>query len=69
MIADFETLQRFSGRERPSAVKKWLQRQGIRYMLNADGRPVTTEKALNDVLLNGRTVDQEPNWAFIRGRK
>lgn len=66
MIADFPDLQRLSGRDRPTAVKKWLQKQGISFMLNADGRPVTTEKALNDVLLRGRKT--EPNWP-IRKRK
>lgn len=66
MIADFADLQRLSGRERPAAVKKWLQSQGISYMLNADGHPVTTEKALNEALLRGRKT--EPNWP-LRTRK
>lgn len=66
MIADFTDLQRLSGRERPAAVKKWLQSQGISYMLNADGQPVTTEKALNEALLRGRKT--EPNWP-VRQRK
>ena len=60
MIADFIDLQRLSGRLRPGAVKKWLQRQGIVFMLDADGKPVTTEKALNEALLRGRKT--EPNW-------
>lgn len=58
MIADFTDLQRLSGRA--SAVKKWLQARGISFMLNADGQPVTTEKALNEALLRGRTT--APNW-------
>ena len=61
MIADFDTLKRLSGRDRPSAVKKWLQNQGISYMLNADRQPVTTEKALNDALMRGRNKP-ELNW-------
>lgn len=64
MIADFDDLRRLSGRNRPSAVKKWLQRQGVSYMLNANGQPVTTEKALNDALLRGRKT--EPNWSVAR---
>lgn len=60
MIADFSDLQRLSGRERPAAVKKWLQQRGISYILNADGKPVTTEKALNEALLRGRKT--EPHW-------
>jgi len=64
VIADFATLQRLSGRTRPSAVKKWLQNQGIGYMLNADLQPVTTEKALNDRLERGRKA--EPNWHAVK---
>ncbi|MEX2260095.1 MAG: DUF4224 domain-containing protein [Woeseia sp.] len=60
VIVDFPMLCRLSGRERPSAVCKWLQQQGIAYMLNADGKPVTTERALNEALLRGRKT--EPNW-------
>lgn len=64
VIADFETLKRLVGRERPSAVRKWLEKQGIRYWLNADGRPVTTERALNDALFRRRRT--EPNFAAMR---
>lgn len=64
MIADFEDLCRLSGRQRPSAVKRWLQARGILYWLNADDRPVTTEKALNDALLKGRKT--EPNFNIGR---
>lgn len=62
MIADFQDLCRLSGRERPSAVKKWLQENGILYWMNADHKPVTTEKALNQALLKGRKT--EPNWSI-----
>lgn len=61
MIADFDQLKRLSGRDRPSAVRKWLQNQGVSYMLNADGQPVTTEKALNDALARRRNKP-ELNW-------
>ena len=60
LIADFEDLRRLSGRKKPSAVKKWLQAQGILYWLNADNQPVTTEKALNKSLTRGRK--NEPIW-------
>lgn len=66
MIVDFNDLQRMSRRERPGAVKRWLQQRGISYMLNADGQPVTTEKALNDALSRSRTT--EPNWP-VRTRR
>lgn len=59
-ICDFEDLCRLVGRKRPTLVKKWLQNNGILYWLNADGKPVTTGKALNDALLRGRKT--EPNW-------
>ena len=66
MIADFEDLQRLSSRQTPSAVKKWLQAQGILYWLNADNQPVTTEKALNKNLPQGRKT--EPNWDAVRSK-
>jgi hypothetical protein len=66
VIATFPDLQRLSGRHKPSAVKKWLQGRGISYMLDADGRPVTTDKALNDALARGRKT--EPNWPARKQR-
>lgn len=56
----FDDLARLSNRTRPSAVRKWLQRQGIAYMLDADNRPITTERALNEAMAGGRKT--VPNW-------
>lgn len=64
MIADFDQLKRLSGRARPTAVRKWLQKQGILYWVNANNEPVTTEKALNEALLRGRRT--QPNWPVQR---
>ncbi len=65
----FADLAEFCGRQRPSAVKKWLQRERIPYLLDADGRPCTTVNAIDDVLFRRRRT--EPNWEVLRslGRK
>lgn len=64
MIANFEQLQEMSNRQRPSAVKRWLDSRGIPYELDADGRPVTTESILTKVILRGRKT--EPDFAAMR---
>lgn len=60
VVVDFDELRRLVGREKPTAVKKWLQSKGILYWLNAKNQPVTTSTALNDALMKGRKT--EPNW-------
>ena len=64
VIADFDDLCRLSGRTQPTAVKKWLQSKGILYWLNADNKPVTTEKALNETLMKGRKT--RPDFSELR---
>ena len=63
-IVPFADLFELSARTRPSAVKKWVQSKGILYFLDADGRPCTTTRALNDALMKGRKT--EPNWHVSR---
>ena len=60
IIVPFADLCELSARTQTTAVKKWLQAKGILYFLNADGRPCTTEHALNEALYRGRKT--EPIW-------
>ncbi len=63
IIVPFSDLSELSARKRPTAVQKWLQAKGILYFLDADGRPCTTEHALNEALYRGRRT--KPNWAAM----
>jgi hypothetical protein len=47
MILTFAKLQRLSGLTKPSAVKAWLRREGIKCANDAKGRPWTTLAAVN----------------------
>lgn len=66
MIVTFARLQRLSGLERPSAIKKWLQKQAVSYLKDAEGKPFTTLEAIN-VRLQRKSKQEdrslyEPNY-------
>lgn len=66
MILTFARLQRVSKLVRPSAIRKWLIRQGVAHIKDGDGNPITTLDAFNRRLQNGRTKNQlihEPTYA------
>jgi hypothetical protein len=54
VLIPFDELARMANRTKPSAVKRWCQRQGIPWMPDADGRPTTSEIAYNEALMRGR---------------
>ena len=56
----FTQLAEFVGRKRPTQVRKWCESKGILYFLDADGKPCTTEAALNEALQRGRST--RPNF-------
>jgi hypothetical protein len=60
MIGDAEYLKALSGYKQASAVKCWCRKNGIRFFVNAQGRPVTTEGALDRALSHG--VEAKPDW-------
>ena len=62
-VVPFLDLCDLSARKRPGAVQKWLQANGILYFLDADGKPCTTEHALNEALYRGRRT--RPNYGAI----
>jgi hypothetical protein len=67
MILTFEHMQNASGRIRPTAVRRWLEKLRIHHKLNADGQPITT-LALFEAGLNNRRgskadpVREEPDF-------
>ncbi len=63
-IVPFSDLCELSGRERPSAVRKWLQKHQIPYYVDADGRPCTTATAL--YLPLDRSWITQPNFEAAR---
>ena len=46
----FARLQQIAGRERQTAVESWLRRSGVRYMLDAAGKPMTTVNAFDEAM-------------------
>jgi len=64
MTVPFEQLAAFCHRKRPTQVQKWLESKGILYFLDADGRPCTTEIALNEALQRGRRT--RPNFLRVQ---
>ena len=55
MTLTFPDLSALSGYKRPGDVRKWLKRNGVSFMLDKAGRPVTTQEALNRAMLPART--------------
>ncbi len=50
-------LEELAHRRRPSAIRRWLDQQGVRYMLDADGWPQVLRAPLVDRLgASGQTV-------------
>jgi hypothetical protein len=62
MILDLSDLQKLSGYQRPHDVKKWLRNNGVAFMVQASGNPVTTLDAVNRTLL-GSIKRSEPDFS------
>ena len=56
-------LQRLTGRERPSAQRRALDRMGVAYWVRPDGRPVVARAAVEG--RESAAGPAEPNWAAI----
>ena len=63
MIVDAEYLKTLSGYKQKSAVRNWCRKNGISYLLDARGWPVTTPEAL-DRALKG-SAESGPDWAAL----
>ena len=57
-------IESLTGRRRPSAQRRVLDRQGIAYHLRADGYPAVPSAALTATKPD--TTATEPNWAPLR---
>ena len=55
-IVSFRDLCELCAREQPAAVKEWLNDNDIPYLLDADDRPCTIERALHEALTEGKDV-------------
>lgn len=65
MIITFARLQRLSGLERPTAIKRWLQKNAIAYVTDGFGQPFTTLEALNARLRYGPNKRRwEPDFGY-----
>src|ERR1700688_3822022 len=67
MIGDAEYLKALSGYKQKSAVRNWCRKNGISYLLDARGWPVTTPEAL-DRALKG-SAESGPDWAALEERQ
>lgn len=62
MIADLPILQRLSGLKQAAAVKRWLRANGVTFMVQPSGQPVTTMDAITRAMYGGQR-QYEPDWS------
>ena len=69
MVGSAEYLKVLSGYRQSNAIKNWCRKNGIQFLLDARGWPVTTPMALERALDPG--VKSEPDWSACdrRGRR
>ena len=59
-----DQIEQITGKTRPAAQRRALDRMGIRYFVRPDGRPVVVADALRDEVEPART---EPDWSVLFG--
>jgi hypothetical protein len=64
VILDLADLQKLSGYKRATDIKTWLRKNGVAFMVQPSGHPVTTLDAVN-LALSPKRCRTEPNWAPI----
>ena len=57
-LRSFDDLKEWTQYQRPSAVEQWLKRLKIPYSYDKEGRPITTDEAINSSLV-GKTTKSE----------
>jgi hypothetical protein len=63
MIVDPEALKKFSGLTRSADVCRWLEKNGVQFLIQPSGRPTTTLDAINRALFGDPNKNtQQPNW-------
>lgn len=60
MFLSKEELIQLTGYKQPSKQRSWLDRQGIRYYLTIDSRPVVSKDAFTQKHAQTKTI--EPRW-------
>lgn len=60
MILGYKSLLRKAGLKQSAALRRWLKSQGIAFMADAKGRPMTTLDAFNRALYGKRN---QPDWS------
>lgn len=60
-----------TGLHQPAAQIRWLQKNGVRHFVRADGKPRVPRRAITDesVTISGRNVLIEPDFDAIRVRQ
>lgn len=56
MIAPRSTLQNVTGLQRPSAIRRWLDREHIPYLMGADNWPKVSSEVLDSRLSGASTT-------------
>jgi hypothetical protein len=62
MILDLPDLQKLSGLKRRSDVRRWLQKNGVAFMVQPSGNPVTTLDAVNRAMC-GDSKQSRPDFS------
>jgi hypothetical protein len=68
MIADLAELRKLSGLKRRSDVRRWLSANGVAFMVQPSGNPVTTLDAIN-IAMHGNSRYNKPNFSPPPGTK
>lgn len=58
MIADLPHLRKLSGLTRPADVRRWLRSNGVPFMVQPSGAPVTTLDAINRAMYGTSKYDK-----------
>jgi hypothetical protein len=68
MIANLPELRKLSGLKRRSDVRRWLSANGVAFMVQPSGDPVTTLDAIN-IAMHGNAKYNKPDFSPPPGFK
>jgi hypothetical protein len=68
MIANLPELRKLSGLKRRSDVRRWLVANGVAFMVQPSGDPVTTEEAIN-IAMHGNSKYNKPDFSQYPGAR
>jgi hypothetical protein len=64
MLLSYDDLKAWTEIKQPAAMVRWLERQGIRYTRDSRGRPVTTQRQVDDAF-ERKTYSASPDWSAV----